>query len=167
MSPHQTIAVAVRLFSIWLAIYVFRDILTFYFEGTTRNYSHALTIAIAVWSFSAALVAALWYFPQTVARRLLAPPGPESTVSASPEMWLAVGCTLIGLWTLTFAVPAFVRGLFFMHFSNVAYQDTTNGDIWLFYYLAEILIGLWLIFGTRGLRKLFLWAQTAGQNRAS
>ena len=33
MSPHQTLAVAVRLFSIWLAAYSFRDIVIFYLQG--------------------------------------------------------------------------------------------------------------------------------------
>jgi hypothetical protein len=163
MSPHQTIAVSVRLFSIWLAIYSFRDIVTFYFEGTSRNYSHALPIGIAVFLVSAFLVVVLWLFPQTVARKLLASPVKESTPSASPDMWLAAGCTLIGLWVLTSAMPSLIRHLLIVHFADGGYED--NATVWLFYYLVEIAIALWLIFGTKGIRKLFLWAQTAGQNR--
>jgi hypothetical protein len=166
MSPHQAIAVGVRLFAVWLAIYWFQDIVTFYFDSTSRAYSHALTIGAAVSLFVAVLVLTLWFFPRTVARKLLAASTPESTASAPPETWLAVGCALIGFWVLTHAVPALMRNLLFLYFSDPPYHDTTNGRIWLFYFSAEIVIALWLIFGTKGLRKLFLWAQTAGQNPA-
>jgi hypothetical protein len=82
MAPHQTIAVAVRLFSVWLATYTVQDIVTFYLADTSRNYPDALPISIAVFLFTA------------------------------------------------------------------------------------VAIALWLIFGTKGIKKLFLWAQTAGQNRS-
>jgi hypothetical protein len=164
MSPHQTIAVAVRLFSVWLATYTVRDIVTFYLADTSRNYPSALPISIAVFLFTAVLVLLLWFFPQTVARKLLASPDREPAAPTPPEMWLAVGCTLIGLWVLTSAVPALIRRLLILHFADAGYQDTTS--VWLLYYSAEIAIALWLIFGTKGIKKLFLWAQTAGQNRS-
>ena len=164
MSPHQTIAVAARLFAAWLAAYSFQDIVTFYFEAASRSYSYALPIAITAVIVAAGLVLVLWFFPQTVARKLLVSPVSDSTPSGSPETWLAVGCTLIGLWVLTSAVPALIRRLLFLHFADAGYQDATT--VWLLYYSAEIAIALWLILGTKGIKRLFLWAQTAGQSPA-
>jgi hypothetical protein len=82
-------------------------------------------------------------------------------------MWLSVGCALIGLWVLTSALPALVRNLIVLYLSRDTYDDVPNVNIWRIYYLVEIAIGLWLILGAKGFRKLYWWAQTAGHNSSA
>jgi hypothetical protein len=86
---------------------------------------------------------------------------------APPDMWLSVGCALIGLWVLTSALPALVRNLIVLYLSRDTYDDVPNVNIWRIYYLVEIAIGLWLILGAKGFRKLYWWAQTAGHNSSA
>jgi hypothetical protein len=71
MSPHQTIAVAVRLFAIWLVIYFAQSAPSF-FRESVRTDDIAASVAVVVISILAVLLALfLWFFPRTVARGLL------------------------------------------------------------------------------------------------
>jgi hypothetical protein len=70
MSPHQTIAVAVRLFAIWLFLYFTRDTLSFFYDPQAHSHPGALTMAISVLVLAGLVSSALWFFPLTVARKL-------------------------------------------------------------------------------------------------
>jgi divalent metal cation (Fe/Co/Zn/Cd) transporter len=136
MTPHQAIAVAVRLFAVWLAVRVFREVLAFSFDASSP---HATWIALGVSIVAAAIVLALWFFPRTVAHKLLSSPVAESPPSASPDMWLAMGCALIGLWLLTTTLPGLIRYSLVVYFSSGS-GDTSNLKSWLPYSFAEVLI---------------------------
>lgn len=164
MTPLQTLAVAVRLFSVWLAVSTGREIFAFYAAGIARGSSDGGLIAIFSIVLVAALTAALWFFPRTVARKLIAPSDQESQAPASPDTWLAVGCTLIGVWLFANSLPALVRRLLLIHFTNGMEDESPDRGVWLFYYLLQIAISLWLVFGAKGLRNILRWARDAGRN---
>jgi hypothetical protein len=109
MSPHQAIAVALRLFAVWLAIYVARDMMALYLEGNKQHDPHSLWIAITMLVLAAAFVLVLWFFPRSIARTLLSTNVPDAPQPSPPDLWLAMGCALIGLWLLTSALPALVH----------------------------------------------------------
>ena len=162
MSPLQTVSVALRLFAIWLGIYVFRTVVSFAF--VSQNEIPGFGVAVAFVVLTALLAAALWFFPRSIAGKLLSPEAASPEAPASPDLWLAMGCTLLGLWMLTSAVPSFVLNTF-----ALVYVDVTSGDSSLkqsvLYYLIEIAIGVWLVLGAKGFRRLFWWAQNAGYKR--
>jgi hypothetical protein len=168
MTPHQTIAVAVRLFAVWVAVSVARETLAFYLTTETRNESHALLMTLIGVFIAAAVALALWFFPKTVAHKLLSSSTPDSTPSASPDLWLAMGCALIGLWLLTFSLPALIRDSLVAYFYPYDNMSELRSELRnsLLYYIAEVGIAVWLIFGARGFRKFFWWARDAGRNRA-
>jgi hypothetical protein len=161
MSPHQTIAVAVRLFAIWLFLYFVRDTLSFFYDPQAHSRPGAVALAISVILLSGLVASALWFFPLTVARKLLAAPASESAPPANPDDWLAAGCALLGLWVLSLAVPTFIRDALMWYL----YRENYGGPpMWplLFRYVVEIGIAIWLVCGAKGVRAIFRWARTAG-----
>jgi len=167
MSPHQIIAVAVRLFAVWLAVYSAWKIPSFYIYATGQNEPKLLVIVLAAATFCLVLILALWRFPVTVAKKLLSSPVPESTSSVSPDLWLAMGCALTGLWLLTQTVPPIAQDLIGLYRFGSTYIDQPGLTPWLVYRLLMVVISLWLVLGAKGFRKLFWWARNAGYGRPS
>jgi hypothetical protein len=87
MSPHQAIAVAVRIFAVWLAIYVVRTIPAFFIEG--RGDTSGLVTAAIVGLLTLGIALLLWAFPLITARKLLSSPVAGAASSATPDTWLA------------------------------------------------------------------------------
>jgi hypothetical protein len=164
MSPHQAVAVAVRLFSAWLGTYVLRTVPAFYFES--HRDTPGLLYALLFFVLTGILVLALWFFPMTIAGKLLTSRPAEAAAAASPDLWLAMGCALIGLWMLTSSVPAVVRDAYAINFLSSEGGDTSEVKQYLTYQVVQVAIGLWLVFGAKGFRRLFWWARTAGYGKA-
>jgi hypothetical protein len=120
-----------------------------------------LGVEVAFLVLTAVLVVALWFFPRSIAEKLLSPDSAKPEPSASPDLWLAMGCALMGLWLLTHALPSLIFDAY-----ALIYVDTTSDDASLkrsvLYYVVEVAIALWLVFGAKGFRKLFWWARRAG-----
>jgi len=164
MSPHQTIAVGVRLFAIWLAVYVARSVPSYYQEAAKANDSTFTAAIVTTTALTVLFILFLWFFPKTVARGLLDTENVIPGESSNPDLWLAVGCALIGIWLIVPAITSVIYNLSILYEAqrNPA-LDTTNFRISWIYYVAEIAIGVWLLLGARGARKLFWWARGARQ----
>jgi hypothetical protein len=164
MSRHQAVAVAVRIFAAWLAVTVLRNLASFAFFKQSDMPGYGL--AVAVLALAALLVATLWFFPGTIARKLLSPDNAKPETSASPDLWLAMGCALLGLWLLKSALPTLVFDTYAL--IHLSYGDD-RGNIpqSVVYYVVEVVIGLWLVFGAKGFRRLFWWARNAGYKKAA
>jgi hypothetical protein len=170
MSPHQAIAVAVRLFAVWLAAYALRTASAIIFGGGATIYSRpidsrGLIVAgiIGILTLLAAIF--LWFFPLTTAKKLLSPPVTAAPAEA-PDTWLAMGCTLIGLWLLASAIPSIVRDALYLYSSFPEHDDLVQFKRWLAYRFVEVIIALWLVFGSKGFVKLFWWVRNAGTKKA-
>jgi hypothetical protein len=163
MSPIQAVALGVRLFAIWLAIYMARWMPYLYKDLRRFDDETATAIAVAMSVLIILIVVFLWFFPRTVALRLL--PGRETppTTSVSPDMWFAVGCALLGLWVLTNAIPALVQNTFLLFYAQRNQMSRPEGwDAAILYYLVELVIGVWLLLGASGARRLVWWARGGG-----
>jgi hypothetical protein len=163
MSPHQAVAVAVRIFAAWLGITVLRDLASFAFLKQSDMPGYGF--AVAVVAMAALLVAALWFFPGTIARKLLSPANAKPEPSTSSDLWLAMGCALLGLWLLTSAIPTLIFNTYALLRLNPG-DDRGNVPQSVVYYVVEVAIGLWLVFGGKGFRRLFWWARNAGYKKA-
>lgn len=162
MSPHQAVAVAIRIFAAWLGITVIRDLASFAFIRQSDMPGYGFAVAVLV--LAALLVAALWLFPGTIAGKLLSPINGKLETSASPDLWLAMGCALLGLWMLTSAIPTLVFDTYALLRLNPG-DDRGNVPQSVVYYVVEVAIGLWLVFGAKGFRRLFWWARHAGLSK--
>ena len=160
MSPQQTIAVLVRLFAIWLAIYFARMLPAFYHEMVVTADTNATVIAIVIAAFTIACILLLWFFPRTIAGTLLDSSGSAATEAASPDTWFAVGCALIGLWLIVPALSSLLYNLSVLYLSQrMPDFDASNIRYSMIYHVTEIAFGVWLLLGARGARKVFWWAR--------
>jgi hypothetical protein len=161
MSPYQAVAVALRVFAVWLGIYALRTVLSLALmqqSGTPGFWGSAALLGLTL-LFSATL----WFFPRSIAGKLLSQEAAKAELSASPDLWLAMGCALLGLWILTSAVPSVVLDTYALVYLGPG-ADASDLKRSVLYYFVEIGLGVWLLFGARGLRKLFWWARHAGYN---
>jgi hypothetical protein len=162
LSPQQTIAVVVRLFAIWLAIYFARMLPAFYSQMALLEDTNATVIAVAITALITAFILLIWFFPHTIARALLGSSAPMATESASPDTWFAVGCALIGLWLIMPALSSLLYQLSILYLSQrMANVDMSNIRYTWIYYVIEVAFGVWLLLCARGARKLFWWARNA------
>ena len=162
MSPHQIIAVAVRLFAIWLVAIVLMNVPYYFLNNSLENETDSVFLFVTGGAVLVLIAAVLWRFPLTVSQKLLSSPEAEPARPGEPDLWLAMGCALLGLWMLSSTVPSFFFDLVLGGSEyGPGYREAV--DIWIGLYLPKTVIGLWLIFGAKGFRKLFWWARHAGR----
>jgi hypothetical protein len=157
VTPLQTVALALRLFAIWLAIQALGYVVWFSWGKSSQPADYAYVIFMS--AFNAVVIPALWFFPRIIAGKLLPSDEAQPQPSATADTWLAVGCTLIGLWTLAGAVPQLVFNVFDL------YAESGHGDVQSWLVLRDALkvgIAVWLILGGKGVGKIFRWAQDVG-----
>jgi hypothetical protein len=159
MSPHQIIALAARLFAVWLAINLPGQVYEVLF---TEPSARLFVVCILIIEVVAML--ALWFFPHAIARTLLTVSTTEAPAPSSAETWLRMGCALIGLWVLATSFPKLIVDAFGMYFVK---DDDPSLQRAVLYYLAEVAIAVWLILGGRGFREVFWWARNAGVSKPS
>jgi hypothetical protein len=169
VTPHQTIAVAVRLFAIWLLVCFVTKLIAFASQFSWQDSPRKHVAIVLISAVIAVAVLALWFFPYTIARRLLRTSGTDPTASVAstpPDTWLAMGCALLGLWVLTASLPALIRDLVILNSSDTG-TDTSDIRHWLLYELVRVALGVWLLFGAKGFRRIFWWARYAGMGEPS
>jgi hypothetical protein len=171
MTPHQTLAVAVRLFVIWLAIYVGREFFGFYSGASDKDFENALPIVVILGLVAILVLVVLWFFPKSVARGLLTQSTDTQAAPSAPQVWLAVGSSLIGLWLLASAVPALLRNTWVAYLYGPDFKAYKPNTAWLvdglLFYTVQSLVGLGLIIRANGIAKLIWWARTAGTGETS
>jgi len=173
MSPQQIVAVGSRLLAAWLVARLPGEVNQLYWfiaTGVDANSASLVFFTACALLLEILLVLALWFFPLTVARRLLRASSSETPATSSPDLWLGMGCALIGLWLLTSSVPSLVLNAYVLVGATDNYATTSiRHDVThnVFYHTAQIAIALWLILGARGFRELFWWARNAGISKAA
>lgn len=168
----QVVALGIRLFCVWLAVYILRDVPGLWLLNA-REFSNsgAAPAIVLVTVLFTAIIVALWIFPLTIARKLL-PRAAANQPAAIPtaNQLESTGFCLLGFWLLTRAIPDLIFEAF------VFYQYTRPGSMLglrpeeyaaLAEHLIEFALGIWALFGAKGLLGIVLWARTAGSGAAS
>ena len=167
MSPIQASALGMRLFAIWLAIYWARSLGYFITEVRDSEGATATVIAVVFSIVLAGFVLLLWFFPKTVAGAILPQEKSAPSTTTSANTWFAVGCTLLGLWVIASAFPGlFQQGYIFLYAkrNNIALPDHWESGV--IYYIVQLAIGVWLLLGAAGVRRLVWWARNARFDQA-
>ena len=171
MTCKQFVALGVRLFCIWLAIYILRSVPAYWIVISQQQSARTAGIVVmATMAFFAVIVLLLWLFPLTVARKLLPRSALDQTVTLPPhEAIERAGFCLMGLWLLTRAIPVLVFEAFLSHLDappGTTVELRPQDYAAIAEHLVELAIALWLLFGARGLRGLLTWARSAGSPTA-
>lgn len=169
MTCKQFVALGVRLFCVWLAIYIMTGMTGFWLAVSRQPHNESagaiLLVAIAVFAL---IVILLWLFPLAVARKLLPRSALDQTVSLPPhEQIERAGFCLMGLWLLTRAVPGLVFDAVITHlyhYPGATMEMRPQDYAAIAEHLVELVLALWLLFSARGLRGLLNWARSAGSS---
>lgn len=169
MSPHQILTVCIRLVAvIWLLYTVSHlDSLFAYLDADSRLLLNKTTVLIFA-LLQVAACAILWFFPRSIAAKLL--PGRDTDATPAPSSsleWQTLGVVCIGVWALTNAIP---DALYWLTFFNMMAELSNLG--WAYFSpqqkaamistAVELIIGIWLVFGARGLASILFKIRTAG-----
>jgi hypothetical protein len=171
VSREDFVAIASRLFAIFLLITAIRLGTTTVAASSSFSSDWNWALFLAATSLPiVAISALLWFFPLTVARKLLPvmreprPPADPGSLTA-----LELALTVIGFWVLSTALTdAVYWSVFLVQVYNssipVAADPTQKAS--LAATVAELLIGLWCVFGSRGLANLVTRIRYAGSPQA-
>lgn len=167
MSPYQIIAVMVRLFAVWVAIHLPGQLYAFYFAGTKIDQPYTGLITVGILLAALAIILGLWFFPMSIAKKLLSTAAIEQVPATTPDTWLSMGCALIGLYLLTESLPPLIRDALVLFSSETFNDDFSALKTSVLYLLFMVAIAFWLILGAKGFRKVFKWARYAGLDERS
>jgi hypothetical protein len=163
MSPQQVLAVSVRLFALWLLLYGATHIAGDYFYARTPGLQISPFIPIALVLILGFLCGLLWAFPLFVAKKILPISTEASTQTPLFENWFSVGCSLIGLFALSKAIPALVDYYVINAAALKLYPHTfvvsPDWPLHAGFNILQLIFGVWLFLGGKGLKKILMWAR--------
>ena len=107
MTPHQFVALFVRLFVILAASYILISIPNTYFFLNQNNVATIWLTGFLTLIFIVLIL--LWNFPAFVSKKLLSNSIVQDENSASYKSWFEIGVLLIGLWLFVTAIPSLVQ----------------------------------------------------------
>lgn len=161
MSREDVVAVACRLFSLFILATLIR---TFPAAGAALlQQNSSLEMVLIIGAAVACVLAGcalLWFFPLTIARKLL-PVMKEarSETAMDSSRALSVGLTLVGIWMVGYSLPDLVYWV--THLMLVYRSGDTSFSILdeqgvaaLVSTLAEVALGFWLILGSTGIKRM-------------
>jgi hypothetical protein len=168
MTSAQIVGLGVRLFAIWLVVSVLRHVpgvWRFNVPAATAGDSWTNVVIVAVTIIILAIAAGLWFFPLAVANKLIPRSCKTDHLHVPLDQAESVGFSLLGLWVLTSSVPDAFYWVFMRYQAsrpNSMLELRADDYSYMVTTAVEVVLGIWLLFGARGLRRLLRWARTAG-----
>ena len=165
MTPHQALALGVRLFVIWCALAMVRELAALTTSRHLLDDGSMLGLFIGIYVLCAAVLLVLWFVPKSIARGLLPIASDVQTLPLSYQRWFTLGTMLLGLWFAASAIVPILRNLSVLTVLRpelVDAEDLRSLRVGTLYYVAELVLGICLLFGATSIRKLIWWARNAG-----
>ena len=171
MTNAQVVALGIRLFCIWLALYLVRHAAALWSLNTEQFPDSSAAAAVVIVSIILiAVTMALWFFPLAVARKLIPNATLDQPTPLPIDQLQSAGFCLLGLWVLTEAIPRLAYISFIVYHStrpNAMVALEPHNYAAIAQTVGALLVGLWLLFGARGLLGVIRWARTAGTGEPS
>ena len=171
MSREDIVAIASRLFAIFVALYAL-SLLTSTFQvlATNQITSGAFAGIVAVLLVMLVVALLLWFFPLTIARKLLPvmkEPRSEQSIGFSNALSLAL--TIMGFWLLTKAMVDSVYWLILLAQVHEApnFEWSPDQKASIAATGIRLLLSLWLIFGAVGINRLISRLKYAGSGQGA
>ena len=99
----------------------------------------------------------LWFFPLTVASKLISGKTTTEYPAISLDQIQSVGASLLGLWVLSSAVPNL--GYYAIAIFATGATVESGAFATIVRLTIEVVIGLWLLFGARGIFGIVQWSR--------
>ena len=168
MSREDVVAIASRLFSVFLLITTIRAVSDAFFAAEAFSSTAGFVALMTVVSLASLAVAALlWYFPLTIARKLLpVMKEPKPLVDPVSRTALELALTVIGIWVLATAVMDLTYWIVLLAQAFGAEDGVDFGPhqrASLVALAVEFALGLWLGLGSRGVVNLVQRLRYAGR----
>ena len=167
MTTHEALTVGVRLFAIWCALIIGREIVAFLISWRPPDDVSSIVFEIGGFVVAMVVLLFLWKFPKSIARGLLPHSSEVPMQSSSHQMWFTLGTALIGLWFVASSIAPILRNLSIMYIFR---PELTNPEnlrslrVGLLYYVIELVLGLCLLFGATGIRKIVWRVRNVAQD---
>ena len=162
MTPHQFIAVVVRLFAIWYAIFLIKE-LPPSFMTELEHTGAIVPIKVGIAVFLVLLGLVLWFAAHPIARLIVPRPETEKPLPWTEKRLLTIGSSIVGLWVMLHALsPLIYYGtLWFLSSKNQMPGWETEHTISLTTAFVVFALGVWLFVGARGL--WLVWSRLRGR----
>jgi hypothetical membrane protein len=168
MSPHQIVAVCIRLASVfWLLYVISHSYGLFAYLDSGVQLSLNKPTAIFFTSLQLATCAVLWFFSAGIAAILL--PSSRATTDLTPPslmQWQALGLICIGIFGLSRSIPDAVYWITFLNMAASSAEApismTAEQTASVISTVIEIGIGVWLVVGSKKLTAFIQQMRTAG-----
>ena len=159
MSREDVVAVAVRLFAIYVVFTILRTSPAAAQFLSSNDGVVWASVFIAVLVICALICAFLWFFPLSIARKLLpAMREPRSEQAVGERVALSLGLTLIGVWffasALTDATYWLVLVIRSKQLKDIPMEWTDKQIASMAEVAVQLLLSVWLIFGSAGIRRI-------------
>ena len=160
MTPQQIVGLAVRLFSIWLFIFAFQ--INGYISALSNQPgAEPIPMQYPLVGFVIILSVLLWFFPMSVAHKLIPKTQHENTLSVSAEEAVHVACVIFALWLfLVKLLPALAYYLPLLFIILRQHQSTVDYDQFHFMKIApiviEFIVAIILTFKSRAISKYLI-----------
>jgi hypothetical protein len=171
MNIAQVVALGIRLFCIWLAMYLLARVPDALLLRYARDGWNSVAVGnLVIFIILIGATIALWWFPLAVARKLLPKATLDQPTSLPIDQVQSAGFCLLGLWLLTEAIPpAFYVAVLIYYATrpNAMIVLEPHNYAAIVRMLVEFGLGFWLLFGARGLLGIVQWARSAGAGEPS
>ena len=128
MTPHQVVALLVRLFVLWIAcIFLIRIPNTYALYQQDGIYTFPMMVILGV---VFVILVLIWNYPVFVSRRLLSNSIVQEAKSSSYDSWLKIGIIAMGLWLLVQAISPIVQYTTIYVYTQYGTIDGGIPDTW-------------------------------------
>ena len=155
MTPHQVVALLVRLFVMWIAcIFLIRIPNTYalYQQDGISTFSMMMILGVVF-----VILALIWNFPVFVSKRLLSNSIVQETKSSSYESWLEIGIIAMGLWLLVQAIPSIVQYATLYIYSQKVPLEGGMPDTWnasLVGNIVQVILSFTMLLNAQAIEKI-------------
>jgi hypothetical protein len=168
MKPQHIVATSLRILAIvWLVYALTRVHSIFAYAASDSRISVNVSVVVLVTILQLAGCAVLWFFPMTLAAKLVPGGVPDEPNADPPQLveWLTLGIICVGLWGLIDSIPSLV---FWATFATLNLGDDFHGGLTphekatIAMAATRFALGLWLVFGAKGFAAFLFKLRTGG-----